>query len=444
MRQFTKALWYGVLLGLIVVLSYVTNQFINMDRSATSESERIDRQERVVITLEAGNITISSEKNEPESAEASQSEAPSKGEPEQPPQAAEEEVVSEPDNSQQNKQDNDEAEVDAAKTETKTSENDTTDEQKVEATKPDQPAPTNEEDKAAAEPATDEKKEADQKPKTDPKQASEEPSSEEQKANDASKNDKKDAQTKAKDDEDKTDYANVREPIEVKTPVKTGRVAVVVVGLGLSTKITERSISYLPSTVTLGFSIYSSDLRGWVEKSLAIGHEVLVSLPLEPKDFPISDPGPLALLTNNSTEKNIETLKWITDQAFGYIGFYTQSNERFTFVAKAVEPVLYHIRRNRKVIVYNNKEENFALVEKARNMGLPLIVADLVVDDEISQESIREQLDLTERVALNKGYAVVIAHAYPLTIDLLSRWIASLDDKSVAIVPLSKIVKSKR
>ena len=69
------------------------------------------------------------------------------------------------------------------------------------------------------------------------------------------------------------------------------RVAVVMSGLGLSNAATEAAIQGLPGAVTLAFQPYSDGLQRWIGLARAAGHETLLNLPMEPQDYPQSDPG---------------------------------------------------------------------------------------------------------------------------------------------------------
>ena len=73
------------------------------------------------------------------------------------------------------------------------------------------------------------------------------------------------------------------------------KIAIVVSGLGLSASATQGALQGLPSAVTLGFAPYATDVGEWVARARSGGHEVLLEIPMEPFDFPDSDPGPHTL-----------------------------------------------------------------------------------------------------------------------------------------------------
>lgn len=86
-----------------------------------------------------------------------------------------------------------------------------------------------------------------------------------------------------------------RKPMQAyAAPAATGklRIAIVMTGLGLSAKATQAALSGLPAAVTVGVLPYSSDAPRWLSAARASGHEVVLQVPMEPFDFPDSDPGP--------------------------------------------------------------------------------------------------------------------------------------------------------
>ena len=98
------------------------------------------------------------------------------------------------------------------------------------------------------------------------------------------------------------------------------RVAVVITGLGLSKAVSEQAVERLPPQVTLSFSPYSDALDQWIPRARAMGHEVMIDLPMEPASFPLDDPGPQALLTGMEPEDNLRRLRWFLDKGRGYSG----------------------------------------------------------------------------------------------------------------------------
>src|SRR3569623_2340144 len=88
------------------------------------------------------------------------------------------------------------------------------------------------------------------------------------------------------------------------------KIAIVVIGLGLSAIATKAARDALPGGVTLGFTPYGGEVGKWVSDARARGHEVLLQVPMEPLDFPDSDPGPRTLRAGQEEEASIRRLAW--------------------------------------------------------------------------------------------------------------------------------------
>ena len=69
-------------------------------------------------------------------------------------------------------------------------------------------------------------------------------------------------------------------------------VAIVVGGLGVGAAKTTDAIMKLPAAVTLAFTPYGSDPGKLAERARAQRHEILLQIPMEPFDYPDNDPGP--------------------------------------------------------------------------------------------------------------------------------------------------------
>jgi uncharacterized protein len=96
------------------------------------------------------------------------------------------------------------------------------------------------------------------------------------------------------------------------------KVAVLVVGLGLQAELFEAALA-LPGAIGLQLSPHAPDLAALVGRARDAGHEVLLGLPMEPADYPASDPGPHTLLADSSRADNLKRLDWVLSRAPGYV-----------------------------------------------------------------------------------------------------------------------------
>lgn len=220
---------------------------------------------------------------------------------------------------------------------------------------------------------------------------------------------------------------------------KRPKVAIVVTDLGLHDALTEEAVD-LPGAMSLAFAPYARGLSEWIQKSRDAGHEVLLTLPMEPYDFPRSDPGPYALMTSYGPEENIKKLNWILSRATGYVGLVNFQGSRFNSSADLLEPVLAHLAG--RGLLYLDSGETPITVTRlvAEERDAPVAVADITLDNPPDRASIVAQLARLEARARADGVAVGVAHPFPATMSRLRVWSRELAAKGIALIPLSAVI----
>ena len=123
------------------------------------------------------------------------------------------------------------------------------------------------------------------------------------------------------------------------------RIAIVVSGLGLSAKATEAAIAGLPPAITLAFEPYGGDVQHLVSEARQLGHEALLEVPMEPLDFPDSDPGPDTLRSGVEQDGNGQRLNWAMSRFTGYAGVTNLLGQRFLADSDALSPTMVQMAR---------------------------------------------------------------------------------------------------
>ncbi|MBL4691491.1 MAG: divergent polysaccharide deacetylase family protein, partial [Rhodospirillales bacterium] len=122
------------------------------------------------------------------------------------------------------------------------------------------------------------------------------------------------------------------------------RVAIVVMGFGLSRASGMAAIGKLPAQVTLALDPYARDLSDWLVRARLVGHEVMMTLPMESERFPVQDAGPYSLDTSLKEEDNIKRLELILSQVSGYFGVATVMGSRFGTSEAQLTPILQALK----------------------------------------------------------------------------------------------------
>ncbi len=217
------------------------------------------------------------------------------------------------------------------------------------------------------------------------------------------------------------------------------KVAVIVSGLGLSRAVTMAAIRQLPGAVTLAFDVYAPGLDKWVARARKSGHEVLLTLPMEPDDFPYEDPGPLGLFSNLDEKANLSRLKSMLERMPGYVGLLTVMGSKFSSVETLIKPVLEVLNKRGLIIVDGSGGKNSAIRKITKEIGLPHAFGELMIGENLSQAAVEEQLSKFESTIRDRSSSLVIASPSPSALNNLSFWVKGLKDSGIVLAPVSAI-----
>jgi uncharacterized protein len=221
---------------------------------------------------------------------------------------------------------------------------------------------------------------------------------------------------------------------------KRPRIAIVLTDLGKSQAATNAAIQNLGGAITLAFSPYADNLTQWVALARAAGHEVLLNVPMEPADFPATDPGPQTLLTTLSARQNLERLDGLLGRAQGYVGIATAAGSRFTTSADAMRPVVDRMFQRGLLLLDSRTAQNSLAARVADDVGVPRVYADRIIDTEASRPAIDRALADLERIARQNGVAVGIGQPFPVTFERLINWLALVENRGFVLAPVSAVV----
>lgn len=218
------------------------------------------------------------------------------------------------------------------------------------------------------------------------------------------------------------------------------RIAVVVSGLGLSRTITETAIDTLPAGVTLSFAPYAKDLQLAVNAARAAGHEVMLELPMEPFDYPHNDPGPYTLLTQTDVDENLDKLEWLMSRFSGYAGVINDQGDKLLGSIEDLTPIMKALTDRGLLFLDRGNARRSMAGRVAHDLGIPWALVVANIDERASRSGIDVKLLQLEETARQKGAAAGAGFAYPITIERITAWAESLDEKGLVLAPVSAVV----
>ena len=214
-------------------------------------------------------------------------------------------------------------------------------------------------------------------------------------------------------------------------------------GLGLSDATTTNAIARLPGEISLAFAPYGQGLKGQVAKARETGHEVLLQVPMEPFDYPQTNPGPQTLTVDAGATQNLERLRWAMTRASGFVGIENFLGARFTADEGAVTPILKDLADRGLIFIDDGSSARSIAPAIAASLNLSVRRADIVIDATPNAAAIDAALAQLEVLARDKGLASATGSALPVTVERLARWASSLADRGIDLVPMTATINLK-
>ena len=217
------------------------------------------------------------------------------------------------------------------------------------------------------------------------------------------------------------------------------RIALIVNGLGVSASTTADAVAKLPGPVTLGFVPYGGDAAALVTRARNGGHEILLQVPMEPFGYPDNDPGPQTLLTSLTTQQNIERLYWVMSRFQGYVGISSTMGALFTASEPSFGPILREVGKRGLIYVDDGSNPRSIAGRIAGANNLPFAHADVIIDAVPTPTEVDRALGRLEMAARERGMAVGIASALPVSIDHIAKWAKAAESRGLLLIPITAV-----
>ncbi len=222
------------------------------------------------------------------------------------------------------------------------------------------------------------------------------------------------------------------------------RIALIVGGLGISATATADAIAKLPGAVTLAFMPYSSDVVRLAARASSEGHEVLLQAPMEPFGYPDNDSGPQTLLTSLTPEQNLDRLYWMMSRFQGYVGIVGAMGARFTASEQAFTPVLRETAKRGLIFVDDGANPRSVAGRIAGANNWPIAKADMIVDSVPTPTEIDHALGRLEMAARERGVAVGISSALPVSVEHIAKWAKAAENRGLLLVPITAVAQKPK
>jgi hypothetical protein len=215
--------------------------------------------------------------------------------------------------------------------------------------------------------------------------------------------------------------------------------ALVVVDVGLSDKLSNAFLQSMPAGINVVISRQAKTPQEWVSRVRAAGGEVWADLGVEPQRYPVDDPGAHALFSNASIDQNQQALLRQLSMFGGYVGVFARgaspyftNNQDAEFLSNAVYSRGLGFVMN-TVLADPVFKKNAAKEKAAFYQGAMLQLDEPVLADRF--------IKVAENQARAQGYSILIVSPPMASHPKIKKWVAGLSDRGVALAPLSVIAE---
>lgn len=230
-------------------------------------------------------------------------------------------------------------------------------------------------------------------------------------------------------------------PPSVQIPDRRPMVAIIIDDMGYEMDVAANFLS-LDCPLTYSILPQSPFQREIAESAHNRGCQVMLHLPMEPREYPEVDPGPGALLTGMSADERIRLLKSHLNEVPHISGVNNHMGSKMSTDSAQMNQILSIIKKNNLFYIDSLTAADSRSGSSARLFQVPFARRDVFLDHVPEVDFIRGQLDRLVAVARKNGKAVGIGHPYPETYEVLTEKLPEIK-KQVRLVPASEIVSGR-
>ncbi len=216
------------------------------------------------------------------------------------------------------------------------------------------------------------------------------------------------------------------------------RVAIIIDDMGYDLAMGRR-LTRLDPAITFSFLPFSPFKQKIMNAALQAGHEIMLHLPMEPKEYPRVKPGPGALLAEMSPDELITQLERDLDDVGHVKGVNNHMGSRLTALDAKMRQIFSILKKRGLFFIDSRTTADTVCRPSANLLHLPFAQRDIFIDHADDRIFIRNQLKQLVKRAKKQGYAIGIAHPHPKTVEVLEEMLPEIETQ-VELVPASQVV----
>jgi hypothetical protein len=221
------------------------------------------------------------------------------------------------------------------------------------------------------------------------------------------------------------------------------RLALVIEEYGLNGDLSRR-FEDLPGTFTAAVRSNLDNAQAWATEARQGGMEVLLDLPMEPKNYPTRNPGDGAVLVDLSGKEIRNRVEHALDRVGEVPGVKTYMGSLAVEDRDVMRPVLEELRKRDLFLLEATHSQFSTVPELAREIGVPVYEVTSISEVDAGHTNagtIGIRFNDLVRNCRAKGYAIGIVHPKEGTLEVLEKILPGLAREGIVVMGLSEVMK---
>jgi uncharacterized protein len=203
-----------------------------------------------------------------------------------------------------------------------------------------------------------------------------------------------------------------------------------------------RELLALPYKITIAVMPGLPQSKKITELAKQNDREVLLHLPMEPKNRNGKRETFGTLRSDMTPMEFMAAISADIDAVPGAVGVNNHEGSALTENPEAMKFLMDKLNDRGLFFLDSLTGPKSLAYATAKDAGLKAAKRDVFIDNESnSPAAIRAQLDELARIARKRGSAIGIGHPHPATMSELKKWLETLDEQGIEVVPVSRLVK---
>lgn len=213
-------------------------------------------------------------------------------------------------------------------------------------------------------------------------------------------------------------------------PLWAAELLLILDDLGNNKVLGERALA-LPAPINLAFLPHTPQAKEQAEQAFKLGHGVMLHAPMESAHH--NDLGPGGL----HPDMNEQAFKSSLAQSLAAIPHVQGVNNHMgSFLTTQPQPmrwVMETLETEGLFFVDSLTSAQSVGFQTARKAGIPSLRRDVFLDNDTNDQALLMQYQEALKKAKQRGYAVLIGHPYPNTLDFLAKHLPKLPEQGIKL-----------